>query len=356
MAYTTIDDPSAYFKVQLYTGTGSTLAVTFNDTDTDMQPDLIWIKVRNQDSSAMIQDSVRGTDGTSYRAIKPSATSTQSTNAGFLTTIGSDGFTVGTNGKFNASSDTYVAWCWKANGSGSANSEGNTTTTATSANTTSGFSIITYEGDGATATLGHGLGAVPHFIIQKNLDDTENWQVYHHKNTSAPETDYLTLNTNNATGDQASRWNDTAPTSTLITIGSDSSVSQSGESMVMYAWSEVQGYSKFGSYEGNNSSDGCYVHLGFRPSMVIIKNIDAADSWGIFDTKREPYNTMGEKYLIANETTAEYDPANVNLDFLANGFKLRHTDQKINSSHTFVYMAWADAPFVNSKGVPATAF
>jgi len=349
-AYTTIDDPSAYFECQLYTGTGSSNAVTFNDTDTDMQPDFVIIKDRDSGSNSHVTtDVVRGVN----KILFTDSTSTALTDAARVSSYNSDGFTVGTDGSTNTNTNTYVAWCWKANGSGAANSEGNTTTTKTSANTTSGFSIITYDGDGAAATLGHGLGAVPHFIIQKNLSDTENWQVYHHKNTAAPETDYLTLNTNNATGDQSSRWNDTAPTSTLISIGSDSSVSQSGESMLMLAWSEKQGFSKFGKYTGNGNADGAYVHLGFRASLIILKRTGASDHWWIHDNKRGGYNG-NNKVLYTNIANAESD--STSIDILSNGFKIRTTDSGYNpSGANMVYMAWADAPCVNSEGVPATA-
>ena len=350
MAFTEIDDPSAYFKCHLYTGTGSSNAQTFADTDTDMQPDMVWIKSRSDGFNHMLYDAARGVQ----KHIKPDTTAAEATDSNSLTAFGSDGFTVGSNSDLNNSSDTYVAWCWKANGSGAANSEGNTTTTKTSANTTSGFSIITYDGDGAAATLGHGLGSVVNLIIQKNIDDTENWHVYHHKNTSAPETDYLTLNTTNATDDQSSRWNDTAPTSTLITIGTDSSVSQSGESMVMYAWSEKQGFSKFGSYIGNANANGDFIYLGFRPALVIVKKASATDNWFMFDNKREGYNALNDA-LRPNLANAELNLSGVGMDLLSNGFKLRSGDDDLNDSNTFIYMAWAEAPFVNSNGVPCNA-
>jgi len=361
MAYTTIDDPSAYFKVKAYAGDGNDgNAITFDDTDTNMQPDMVWLKGRTFSDNHTLYDQARGTN----KYLHPDTTSIQYTNSSpnfGVKSFDSDGFTLGAWSALNRSSEDHIAWCWKANGSGSANSDGNTTTTTTSANTTSGLSIITYEGDGAAATLGHGLGAVPHFIIQKNIDDSENWQVYHHKNTSAPETDYLTLNTTNATGDQSSRWNDTAPTSTLITIGSDSSVSQSGESMVMYAWSEKQGYSKFGSYTGNGADDdGPFIYLGFRPSFVLIKRSSATESWVIWDTTRNTYNPM-IKSLVADSTNAEDTTGSsgyLYLDALSNGFKITSTSAGNGSNasgSTYIYAAFAEAPFVNSNGVPCNA-
>jgi len=351
MAYTTIDNPELYFQIKLYTGDASSTSHTL-DGDENMQPDLAWFKSRSRTDNSRIVDALR----TTY-SIKSNTTSAQvdSGSDGF-TSLDADGFTLngsGGGGEFNASSGTYVVWCWKANGAGSANSDGNTTTTKTSANTTSGFSIITYDGDGAAATLGHGLSAVPHLIIQKNIDDTENWQIYHHKNTSAPETDYFTFTTN-GTGDQASRWNDTAPTSTLITIGSDSSVSGSGESMVIYAWSEKQGFSKFGGYTGNGNADGAFVYTGFRPAFIIAKRGDADGyDWTMMDSKRSPFNEADD-WLYPNMTSAE--DTNGAVDFLSNGFKVRQTHSYWNTSGaSYVYIAFAEAPFVNSSGVPCNA-
>ena len=349
MAYTTINDPTLHFQVKAYSGTGSSNAITL-DGATDMAPDMVYLKRRDAEGPPMIFDTIRGAG----KRIQTNNTDTEATHAQQLTAFGSDGFTVGTHEDANHSSGTYVSWNWKAGGEGSANSEGNTTTTKTSANTTSGFSIITYEGDGAAATLGHGLGAVPHFIIQKNLDDTENWQVYHHKNTSAPETDYLTLNTTNATGDQASRWNDTAPTSTLITIGSDTSVSQSGESMVMYAWTEKKGYSKFGSYKGNGNANGTFISTGFRPAMIIIKRTDSTDHWLIYDDQRGYNGDIAS--LRPNESHNESTASGYEIDILSNGFKARQNHNDINGSgNTYIYASFATAPLVNTSGIPCNA-
>ena len=336
MAYTTIDNPELYFQNKLYTGTGSTLSVTL-DGDENMQPDLIWIEVRNQSSSAMIQDAVRGTDGTSYRASKPSADSAETTNAGFLTTIGSDGFTVGTNGKFNASSDTYVASCWKETAD-------------------AGFDIVAFEGTGSARTISHSLSAVPHLMITKQREDpgggSNSWNVYHHKNTSAPETDYLTLNEDSATSDSNIRWNDTAPTSSVFTVGTGNSVNQDGVDHIMYLWSEKQGYSKFGTYKGNGNADGTFVYTGFRPAWIMSKISSNADDWILTNNKISPFNPV-EKYNEANQTASEL--TSIEVDFLSNGFKWRHTDNQFNAAETYIYAAFAEAPFVNSKGVPCNA-
>ena len=356
MAYTTIDDPEAHFQVKAYTGNYSDAHAITLDGDTDMQPDLVVSKQRDGADAWYVSDAARGTTKTIYWDV----TTTEETIAAGIQAFGSDGFTVGQNNAVNQSGAAHVAFCWKANGSGTANSEGNTTTTKTSANTTAGFSIITYEGDGAAATLGHGLGAVPHCILQKNIDNAENWQVYHHKNTSAPETDYLTFNTTNATSDQSSRWNDTAPTSTLISIGSDSSVSQSGESMVIYAWSEKQGFSKFGSFTGNGNADGPFVYTGFKVRWLLVKNAGGAETWNIWDSKRTSSGggNLVDKDLSTNHTRAEQSgTAGVKVvDFLSNGFKVRGSNTELNQSgNNHIYMAFAEAPFVNSEGVPCTA-
>ena len=355
MAFTTIDDSEAYFQTVLYTGnfTDNT-AITLPGTN-NMQPDLVWLKERDEAEGHRWHDAARG--ATKY--IQSSSSNAEATNADTLKSFNSNGFTLGANNEHNQNTMPYVAFAWKANGAGSSNTDGNTNTTKTSSNTTSGFSIITYDGDGAAATLGHGLGAVPHVIFQKNLDDTENWQVYHHKNTSAPETDYLTLNTTNATGDQSSRWNDTAPTSTLITIGSDSSVSQSGENMFMLAWSEVQGYSSFGSYVGNTETGnaGNYIMTGFRPALVIIKESTSAGSWLIYDSKRASTFNIAEGTTGVNsylEHTTGTEQGDNPIIFFSNGFQVRDSLNQADGA-TYIYMAFAEQPMVNSSGVPNNA-
>ena len=353
MAYTTIDDPSAYFKVQLYTGTGSSNAQTFADTDTDMQPDMVWIKSRSDAFNHMLYDAARGVQ----KHIKPDSAAAEATDANSLTAFGSDGFTVGTNSDINNSGDTYVAWCWKANGAGATNEEGSLNTTKTSANTTSGVSIITYTGNGsAGATIGHGMGITPQFFVQKRLAGSGgmDWHCYHVKNGSNPQNSYLYLNTTNGTqeNDSASWFlNDTYPSSSLITLGNATGSNGSTITYVIYAFAPVQGFSKFGSYEGNANVDGTFVYTGFRPACVIIKNIDASDSWRIFDNKRSGYNPDND-YLYPNATSTE-STDNI-IDLLSNGFKLRKTDD-VNAANTYIYMAFAEAPFVNSSGVPNNA-
>jgi len=359
MAYTTIDDPSAYFKVQLYTGNGSANhAITFDDTDTDMQPDFVWIKNRDATDSHCLFDAVRGATKVLTSNLANVVGANEVTDTDTLDSFTSDGFQVDADVKVNTSSEDYVAWCWKANGTGSANTSGSINTTATSANTTSGFSIIDYVGNQTDgSTIGHGLGAVPHvFMVHVRNADESDWFVYHHKNTAAPETDYLQLAGNNATSDYDLAWNDTAPTSTLITLGRESHVSYNTKNMICYAWTEIQGFSKFGSYTGNGNADGTFVYTGFRPAWFMVKNSDDTDSWRIWDDQREDYapGNPNETTINANENGAEYDHTSVSVDFLSNGVKFRTTGDNV-SGESFTYMAFAKAPLVNSEGVPNNA-
>ena len=270
MAFTTIDDPTVYFQVKLYTGNGTAIgsggnSITF-DGDTDLAPGMLWIKRTDSTSQHDMYDVVRGAQIRFYpdNSDQEDTGVTESVNA-----FTSDGFNLGNSGGGNASGGTYVAYCWKASGSGSSNTSGSIKTTSTSAETTSKFSISTYTGTGSAATIGHGLGVVPHFVLCKERGGSGDWVYYHHKNTSAPETDVLEFNNTTATADNNGMWNDTAPTSTLITLGGSAVLNNSSDTYVCYAWSEVQGFSKFGTYQGNNYSYGTFVYTGFAPKIVI---------------------------------------------------------------------------------------
>ena len=358
MAYTTIDDPEAYFQVQLYTGNGSANHAITLGGDTDMQPDFVWIKNRDATDNHCLFDAVRGATKLLTSNLGDVVGSNEVTDTDTLDSFTSDGFQVDADVKVNTSSEDYVAWCWKANGTGSANTSGSINTTATSANTTSGFSIIDYVGNQTDgSTIGHGLGAVPHvFMVHVRNADESAWFVYHHKNTSAPETDYLQLHGTNATSDYNLAWNDTAPTSTLITLGRESHVSYNTKNMICYAWTEIQGFSKFGSYTGNGNVDGPFVFCGFRPAWFMIKNTSTTSNWTIFDNKRDGYNEI-TKSLDANVSNAEdTDVAYNDVDFCSNGIKIREDNGDLNGSgNNIIYMAFAEAPFVNSNGVPCNA-
>ena len=351
-AYTTIDDPTAYFKVQIYNSSGAdNNAITFNDTDTTMQPDFIWIKTYDAGNQHALYDAVRG----ATKHLRSNDESVEGTDTDALTTFGSNGFTVDADANgigVNYGDENQVAWCWKANGSGSANTAGSINTTATSANTTSKFSIIHFTGNLTSgATIGHGLGAAPHLILTKSLDQANDWGAFHEYMHADPEDYAMKLNTTAARTNQVAMWNDTAPSSTLITLG-DEGRSNDDEEMIAYCWAPVQGYSKFGSYTGNGNADGQFVYLGFRPAWLTIWNADSAGSNKyVFDYKRAGYNIQNNR-LDAN--TSAFQGTDVRLDFLSNGFKSRNTGNP-NTATLWIYAAFAEAPFVNSSGVPCNA-
>jgi len=345
-----------HFNTVLYSGSDSGQAIT----GVGFQPDWHWNKGRTvEGEDHYLFDSSRGAGKavftTSSGGESDYGTGTDSPNRSF----DADGFTVGATGGTNINGRSYVAWNWKANGGTTTTNDASATGVGTidsvyQANTNAGFSIVTYTGTGSAGTLAHGLGTVPKFIIIKNRSSTQNWVVYHASNTSAPATDNLYLNLDSATDDEVGMFNDTAPTSTVFSIGTNANVNNNTESHVAYLFSEVEGYSKFGSYTGNNSTDGPFVFTGFRPAMIILKRSSSAAGWQILDNKRNPFNSV-DRYLIPNLATYERDgstlsPA-INLDFLSNGFKVRTTEAVYNSSGgTFVYMAFAEQPFKFSNG------
>jgi hypothetical protein len=260
---------------------------------------------------------------------------------GSVTSFDADGFTLG-SGTFetNDSRQGYVAWNWKANGSGVSNTNGSITSTV-SANQDAGFSIVSYTGESGPSTVGHGLSQAPEMIIVKDRTSANEWVVYHSSNTSAPETDYLRLDSTNATADYGF-WNDTAPTSTVFTVGDLQPVNGGwGNNYIAYCFHSVDGFSKVGSYTGNGSSDGTFVYTGFRPAFVMIKRTNNTSSWGMFDGERNPYNDV-DRNLLANASDSEY--TQTYLDFVSNGFKFRGTAYN-NSGDSFIYIAFAENPF-----------
>jgi len=351
-AYTTIDDPSAYFKVQLYTRNATdATAITFDDTDTDMQPDFVWIKNRSASGDHSLTDSVRGVTKT----LISNGNDEEQTYANGLQAFSSDGFTVGTQAIFNGSGNGIVAWCWKAGttASGTTTGSGTGKSYSSSYNSTSGFQITAYTGNGSAGhTIPVGLSSAPNFVICKTRA-SGSFIIYHSGNTSAPETDYLEFDTG-ATTDNNGAWNDVAPTSSAVTLGTFGDLNTNDQTNIMYAWHNVQGFSKFGSYVGNANVDGNFVYLGFRPALVIVKKASATDNWFMFDNKREGYNPINDA-LRPNLDNGELNLSGVGMDLLSNGFKLRSSDDDLNDSNTFIYMAWAEAPFVNSNGVPCNA-
>jgi hypothetical protein len=348
MAYTTIDDPSAHFQVTLYTGDGNDDRQVTNDGNSDLQPDWVWLKDRTQAEAHALFDSTRG----ATKRIQSSNANAESTEAATLKSFTSDGFTLGTSASINNGSnpDTYVAWCWKANGgTTSSNSSGSITSTV-QANTDAGFSIVTFTGTGSAATVGHGLGVAPAVIIAKNRDSSANW-VMRHQNT-ANNYDFLGINTTSAVTANDSVWTQTDPTTSVFSIGTASAINQSTQKIVAYCFAEKQGYSKFGKYKGNGSADGTFVYTGFKPAWIMMKNTGVVTNWRNLDSERLGYNKDNNR-LSSNTTAAEQ--TDDQLDILSNGFKLRTTDSEINSGYTFVYMAFAENPFVTSTGIPTTA-
>ena len=335
-AYTTIDNPELYFQVKTYTGTGSSQAITL-DGDKDMQPSMIWIKNRADSTDHRIFDAVREAS----KSLIPNNTDAEydDNTTVMLSSFNSDGFTVVSHSNVNDSSDSHVAWCWKETAD-------------------AGFDIVSYAGNGVEGrNISHSLSAVPHVMIVKNRTNAVKWAVYHHKNTAAPETDHLVLDTTAATSDDDSTWDDTAPGSSVFRVKGSTSVNGNSANYVAYLFSEKQGFSKFGSYTGNGNADGAFVYTGMKISWLMVKKTNSASNneWIIWDNKRSTFN-MVEKKLAANLTNAETDASWVGVDFLSNGFKFRSNDSIFNGSgDTYVYMAFAEAPFVNSNGVPCNA-
>jgi hypothetical protein len=341
MAYISFQ-PKDYFNTILYDGNGSTNA----RTGLGFEPDWIWIKNNTGDHDHYLFDQVRGTT----KHIRSNTNNAEGTASG-VTSFDSDGFTLGSSDGMNENGRNFVAWNWRASGSqGSSNTDGSINTTYTSASTTSGFSISTYTGTGSNATIGHGLGVAPEAVMIKKTNTTSDWVV---GQNGMGGWNYVT-NLNSASGraDQANQFQSTAPSSSVITLGTESQINQSGATFICYAFAPKTGYSKFGTYTGNGNADGTFVYTGFKPSWLLIKRIVGGDApFCIFDNKRPGYNT--NKLLLANNTNVE---SSANFDILSNGFKTRTTDGEWNGSgNTYVYMAFAESPIVSSNGVPAVA-
>jgi hypothetical protein len=342
----TILDGDQYFNAVTYTGTSGTQSVT----GVGFQPDFVWIKNRTSTLSHVLQDAVRGT--TAYLVSNATTAENTNTASNWFRSFNSDGFTVATltdpggvsTNEWNNTGYNYVSWNWKANGAGSSNTAGTITSTV-SANTSAGFSIVTYTGNGTSgATIGHGLGVAPKMIIVKRRDAVAAWDVYH---ASIGATGRLYLNTTDATNTSSAPWNDTAPTSSVFTVGTATDTNASGSTIVAYCFAQIAGYSAFGSYTGNGSTDGPFVFTGFRPRFVMIKASSiSGENWYIVDATRSPYNAA-ILYLSPNNSDAEASPGAAQFfDFLSNGFKLRVSGSYSNSSGaTYIYMAFAENPF-----------
>ena len=332
--------PTDYFNTVLYTGNGNDNRAI---TGVGFQPDWVWIKGRSNGESTA-HDSLRGPANALFFESE-----TAEDTGGNLVSFDSDGFTTSDSNRANANNRTLVAWCWKAGGGASSvgsNTDGSINTTDTSVNTDAGFSISTFIGNATSgATVGHGLGVVPEWYFVICRSTAGNRLVYHASNTAAPETDCFSIETTGATADQENIWNDTAPTSSVISLGNNASVNGNNETFVAYFFHSVEGYSKFGSYTGNGTSDGPFVYLGFRPAFLLTKRTDSGDNWRLTDSAREPSNDGAFAGSKANATDTEADTGNRNFDYLSNGFKVRETDVDMNADGgNYIYMAFAEVP------------
>ena len=347
MAYTTIDKPTDYFNTVLYSGTGSNQSIT----GVGFQPDLIWGKGRTLVGyDHRLVDIVRG----NTKLLKSNSADAEETQTTEIQSFDSDGFTVGTGSRFNNASQTYVAWNWLAdNTSGSSNTDGSITSSV-SANTTSGFSIVSYTGTGANATVGHGIDTPKMIIVKgRNKAGGSPWWVYH---SALGNTKGLTLNTTDASSTFSVLWNNTSPTSSVFSLGTGDEVNQSGTDFIAYCFAEKKGFSKFGSYTGNGSTDGTFIYTGFRPAWVVTKSSSNLTHWNCKDNKRSTFNTVDDYHKLNEPTAEDTGVSSHAMDFLSNGFKHRGNNDEVNGSgRTYIYMAFAENPFVSSSGVPCTA-
>ena len=341
-----INKPNLHFNTLLrtgnYSGGGGTTAIT----GVGFAPGLMWEKKRNGTSIHSWLDQVRGNG----KQLQSETTGAETTTSQYAS-IDSDGFTVNNSADYGTSSN-LVSWHWKANGAGSSNSDGSTTATV-SANTTAGFSIVSWTGTGSATTLGHGLGTTPQVILVKNRSEVYGWQMYHPG--LGGNNKYISINSSDAVATDTASWNNTAPTSSVFSVGASDANNKNTNNIIAYCYAEKKGYSKFGSYIGNGNANGRFVYTGFTPAFVLIKNItDAGELWEMFDNKRIGYNPKNHR-LYASTNDAE-DTSAERLDLLSNGFKIRTTGSHVNESgDTMIYMAFAENPIIGSNNIPATA-
>jgi len=353
MAYTTIDDPSAHFQTAIYTGSSSSVTVT-NDGNSNLQPDFIWVKRRNGANDHNIFDTNRGVT----KRMWSNQVSSENTGDGTGVTIHSDGFNTGTYwGDVNSNGNTFIGWQWKANGGTTSSNTSGSVTSTVQTNSTADFSIITYTGDGNDgANIGHGLSGAWDCVWIKNRGVGDHWQCYHKYQQDNSENTGASFNDSDAFATCVNTSGRPTRNSTnLINLndcGDITSINGSSENYICYAFKEVKGYSKFGSYLGNGNADGPFVFTGFKPAMILKKGVGSGD-WHISDNKQNSHNPH-DNALRPNENNAT-ETGNT-LDFLSNGFKLLNTGGSWNSSgNRYVYMAFAQSPFVSSEGIPTTA-
>jgi len=352
MAYTNIDKSTEYFNTNLWTGNGTSQSFT----GIGFQPDWVWTKGRSHPEEHCLTDVVRGTT----KELRTNRTDGEFTSANNITSFDSDGFSVGSGGIVNENGRTFVGWSWKgANGTAS-NTNGSITSTV-SASTTSGVSIVGYTGNGSDgATVGHGLGATPACIIIKNRDDSASsfWCVYHQGSfVSQSDPGVLYLNTDVARSADTNVFGLSTVTinSNVFSLGNYNGSNGSSDNMIAYCFAEKKGFSKFGSYTGNGSSDGVFVYTGFKPAWVMIKKSSGTNEWGMWDNTRSTFNDADD-ILYANLSNAEATNNANGLDFVSNGFKIRASGDLFNASGgSYIYMCFAENPFVTSTGIAGTA-
>ena len=352
MAYTNIDDPSAYFQAKTYTGNGSNGFAITNDGNSDLQPDLWWVKNRDKAYDHNLYDSTRGT---SLRLVS-NGTQAEATATDRIASFDTNGFTLNGSVISNENNNPHVAWQWKCNGgTTSSNTDGSVTSTV-QANTDAGFSIVTFTSAPSSGTgifsVGHGLGQIPAMVITKSRDSTSNWWSWHKGLTGGnSNTSYIVaLERITAEGSYSNAWG-AGMTSSVFGMQSGNTAVASSD-YVAYCFAEKQGFSKFGTYVGNGSTDGAFVYTGFKPAFVITKKRNQNSNWTMYDNKRDPFN-VADKVLLPNANNAEQTV--INFDFVSNGFKCRNSGSENESGTTFIYMAFAENPFTTSTGIPTTA-
>ena len=348
MAFTTVNKSTNFYNTKLYTGTGSSLALT----GVGFEPDLVWVKNRSSSGEQSVFDQVRGVN----KRIRPNTDGAETTAANSVTSFDSDGFTVVSHADTNTNGDNFVSFNWNA-GTTSGLSGGTITPSAYSINTTSKFGIYKYSGTGSNGTIAHGLGATPTFMIFKKTTGSQGWHVYH-KGMGATHEIYM--NSTAVQNDVDTAFNDTAPTDTVFTIGTSNGMNSSGEDYIAYVYCNVVGYQKAGTFEGNGNAfpNSPFIYLGFKPKLFLWKNIDAGnsdDNWNMINAEAQEYNAQDKGYLMANSNGAETGYSGNSINFLSNGVKLNVSSAYHNSSgETYIYYAVGQT-IVGTNNIPATA-
>ena len=349
MAYTDIDDPSVYFQTTLYTGNATDDTAITHGGNSDLQADWIWIKNRTASGEGHhLYDSVRGVT----KRIRTDTAAAESTVNDALKSFDSDGFTVDDRAGVNQNTIPIASWNWKAGTSftndASSTSIGTIDSTG-SVNTDAGFSIISFTANGSNATIAHGLGVAPKMIILKNRSISKYWATYH---ASLGEGKAIFLDTTAAADADNTYWNNTAPTSTTFSFGTNSG-NNNGNNMIAYCFAEKQGYSKFASYIGNGNANGTFIPTGFKPAFTLFKKTNATSEWFLLDGTRDPFNPVKKVFEANSDSVEATDP---DIDYLSNGFKIRTTNGNLGTNaSTYIFMAFAENPFVTSTGIPTTA-